>query len=387
MINRIAIIVPEFTREKTLHVPWKQAYEIAKRLNHRGIETCIITSNYRDCKIDNVPIINLNQKYIRVLNDESKKKIFDFSPDVIYWYANPYSGIYLRKNHLRIPLVLHISTIHQLLSELKYFNLKEVLESNKLPILASFYPFSKIVASYLNASSITGIISSSKTITNRMIKLGIDSTRIITSPLFFKADINSSQENIVKNKKEIIVCYLGPYDTLRGSTIILEALKILRRRKMPVRLLFLLRTWKPEVETPIIEKKIKEMEISNYVELISGILTKEKIMSYMQSCDIITLPTKFVWSEPPITMFEAMYLGKPLITTNASGIRELTGGNAITIKPSAEEFARSIEQLANDKKRRIQMGEAGKKYVDSLPGWDALTDWTLAKLEHFAMKR
>ena len=75
MIKKIVIVAPEFSKGKILNVPWKQVFELATRLNKRGIKTAIATSNCKD-EFENIPIINLNEPIaIRKLSDDSINKI------------------------------------------------------------------------------------------------------------------------------------------------------------------------------------------------------------------------------------------------------------------------------------------------------------------------
>jgi len=280
MIKRVVIISPEFTKEKILHVPWRQMFELASRLNKRGIETAILTSQYFDTKIDNVTILNLNQKKIHELTNDSKKKIDSFSPDLIYWMGNSYSGQYINSKSFDIPIIVHISTVHMLWNELKFLSISEVLKNYRLQLLTSFYPFRKIV-SKLNNNSIVSIISSTKTISQRLVQLGVNHSKIITSPLFFEPSFIPKESNF---KKSFTICYAGPYDSVRGSQIILNAIEILKRKNINVKLLFLLRSYNLPKEKLLLDKLCKKKGISNCVKIVAGILTPSQVFDYINSC-------------------------------------------------------------------------------------------------------
>ena len=189
MIKKIAIIAPEFTEKKILNVPWRQMFEIGKFLSTKNIETVIFTEKKCPNKIENISIVKLNEKIIRELSNESKRKIESIKPDLMYWMGNTFSGLYMNKNKFKIPLIMHISSVHLINKELKNFSLKEILINHKLWLLTSFYPMYKIV-SKLNHQNITAIISSSETISKRLEKVGVKNSKISTSPLFFESNFN-----------------------------------------------------------------------------------------------------------------------------------------------------------------------------------------------------
>ncbi len=378
MIRRIAIVAPEFNSYTAIHVPWRQIYEIATRLEPRGIDTAIITSDCDVEKFSNVNIINLEQKDIRNLDDKSKRSIMSFSPDILYWLGNPYSGTYMEKNKFDIPVVLHISSLHILPSELRNLSIGEVLQ-HRLQLATAFYPFNRVV-SKLNTEHITGIISSTRTVTDRLVSLGVNPTKIITSPLFFESDLSADD---VAASDEFVVCYAGPVDTIRGATIILEAVALLKSRGKSVKLLFLLRTDNPQRDRLLVENKIKKLGIVKEVEIIAGVLTRRQLANHLSSSHIVAIPTKYVWNEPPLIILEAMALGKLVITTSVCGIPEIVAGNALTIKPTAESFANKIAEMIENEESITTAGANAKAYVKSLPDWDAMTEWTYSTLEKF----
>lgn len=381
MIKRLVIVAPEFKSEYILHQPWREIYEIATRLQNKGISIAVATSGTNETIVGKINLINLHQEHIRKLTAESKQMIESFSPDVIYWYGNSYSGLYMKNNHFRIPVILHISTVHMLIQELKHLTAKEILNGHILQLTTAFYPFKRIVSS-LNNDNITGIISANKTITDRLVYLGVKPSKIHTSPLFFEADIEYPTKSYDRTDIPII-CYAGPADSIRGSMIILQAIRILKDRGIDLSLKLLIRSRNPQNEQEYFEEIIRKFRISDKVNVISGILSREEFVSQLVSSDIVVIPTKFVWNEPPLTILEAMHLGRIVVTTNVCGIPETVAGNALTTEPSPEAFAKKIEEIIKNKSMFAELGLQAKTYTDSLPGWDELADWTLSKLEHF----
>jgi phosphatidyl-myo-inositol dimannoside synthase len=374
MIRKIAIIAPEFTEKKILNVPWRQMFEIAKFLSTKNIEAVIFTEKECPTKIENISIIKLNEKIIRELSDESKMKIESIKPDLIYWMGNTFSGIYMSKNKFKIPLIMHISSVHLINKELRNFSLKEIFTNHKMWLFTSFYPMYRIV-SKLNHQNITAIISSSKTISERLEKVGVNNSKINTSPLFFES--NFKLEKNSENEEIFSICYAGPVDTIRGTDLVLKTIKILKDQRKNVKLNFLLRTFEKEQDTKKIQTLAIKYKIEDMINIESGILKPEQVREYFSKSHVILLPTKFVWNEPPVTILEAMGIGKVVVTTNVCGLPEMVKGNAILVKPNSNEIAKKIQYLMENKEQIHELEIKAENYVKSLPNWKSLGEWTL----------
>jgi len=260
--------------------------------------------------------------------------------------------------------------------EFKNMSMKEIWSKHRIQFLTSFFPFNRIVKK-LNDQRITAIISANKTITNRLISLGVDKKKIKTSELFFDPVF----KNDIAIKEEEMITYAGPIETLRGSEIALETIKILKEKGRNIKLLFLLRSYESEREKSILEKKCKKLKIQNNVKIVAGILQPNELRDYFLKSRIIIIPTKYVWNEPPVTILEAMGLGKVVVTTNVCGIPEMVDNHAILVSPNAQDFANEIEKIFDNKDKLREIGNKSMKYVQGLKNWESLGQWTLETME------
>ena len=81
----------------------------------------------------------------------------------------------------------------------------------------------------------------------------------------------------------------------------------------------------------------------------------------IRQCDFLILPS--LWEGCPVSVMEALSLGRPVIATRVGGIPELldSGQEGLLIEPRApRELADAILKLATDPERRTQMGEAAR---------------------------
>jgi phosphatidyl-myo-inositol dimannoside synthase len=382
MLKKILIISPEFNEEFIRYQPWKQLFELGLRMKQRGIE-CIIGTNATNSKeINSIDILKLDQKNLRILTNESKEKIIRLNPDIIFWQGNPLSGIYLKKNKVNnIPIILYVSTIHMMWLEIKNLSIKEIFQSNLLSFFMAFFPFSNLVKN-LNNSNIAGIIVPNNSVNQRLIKLGVVREKIKISPLCFESDLPDTQNKKLKQKL-FTICYLGPSPSVRGTDIILDVIEMFSKNQIPIHLNFLLRTPNPEIEKAFFEKKCAKKQISNFVTIDAGLLDRNSISHEILNSNVVVIPTKFVWNEPPLAILEAMALGKPIVTSNVCGLTELIGNNGFTVNPNSLSFYECIKKIYDDPNLETKMGEKAKEFALSLPNWNKMTDWMIQTFESF----
>ena len=92
---------------------------------------------------------------------------------------------------------------------------------------------------------------------------------------------------------------------------------------------------------------------------------RDDVPDILRALDIFVLPSLF--EGLPITVLEAMAVGKPVIASHVSGIpEEVEDGKTGILVPPADPAAlgRAIELLAGDREKREQMGIEGKKRAE-----------------------
>ena len=88
--------------------------------------------------------------------------------------------------------------------------------------------------------------------------------------------------------------------------------------------------------------------------------------------DVIVLPFKIVQSEPPLSVLEAMRLGKVVVTTNVGTLAEIVAdGRGILVEPnSANALTQAIMFLTNHPEKSKLIREAAQRFAETLPDWD-----------------
>jgi len=378
MIKRILIICPQFNEEYIHYQPWKQISQLSLELIKLNIDVVIGTEASNKEKINNVPIINFEQNNLRKLSNDSREKILKYNPDLIYWIGNSLSGLYLKNISINnIPIIIYISTFHPLFSDLKHLTLKEKFGFKFISLMSSFSPFTFLIKS-LNHHNIKKIIVADNTIGKRLIQLGVIESKIVVSPLFFEPDFEIPEKKFDYNKTPFTVCYLGPHYSIRGTRILLDAIKLLKNSS--IQLQFLLRTTN-KTDEKFIQDYVSKLSISQNVQIHSGLLSRSFIVEKIINSHLVVIPTKLVWNEPPLAILESMILGTPVVGTKVGGIPELIGKNGFLINPTAHELYSLIDNLMKNPSILFNISDTSKKFALQIQGWHEMSVWTLQTFE------
>jgi len=103
-------------------------------------------------------------------------------------------------------------------------------------------------------------------------------------------------------------------------------------------------------------------------------MNREKIYSYMNSCDVILFPTG-------MALLEAMSYSKPVIYLDFGGYTEFVTeecGIKIVIsdvKKIINDIAEALEVLYESESRRASMGTAARKRLEEYYTWDKKVEW------------
>ena len=85
------------------------------------------------------------------------------------------------------------------------------------------------------------------------------------------------------------------------------------------------------------------------------------------ACDVFVLPSRR--ETQPLTILQAMAMGRPFISTNVGCVKELSGG--IVVSGEAE-MAEAIKSLAEQPSKREALGTAGRVAAESAFRWDSV---------------
>ena len=190
-----------------------------------------------------------------------------------------------------------------------------------------------------------------------------------TDNKIFNGEKDAESIKEIKNKynigeNEIVLIFTGRISEQKGLLQLIKAFNILETEK-EVRLLIVGSSKSGEKYIDTYTKKVlDEIDKSNKKITFTGYIPYEQLNRIYAVADIAILPS--MWEDPaPLTVFESMSMGLPIITTNSGGIPEYANEECAIIceKESNVEYnlKKAIEKLVEDEDCREKMGVIAKE--------------------------
>lgn len=174
---------------------------------------------------------------------------------------------------------------------------------------------------------------------------------------------NFSECNFQK-KSPIILGIIGRIDKAKGFDCVIDALKILQKKLAQK---IILKIAGSGEEMANLQKKTKDLNLENSVEFLGWIADPK---DFFAQIDIFILPSK---NETfGLVLLEAMKFGKPIISTNCDGPREILRKDIDALLVDLEsiesipnQIAKNVEKLISDEKLANNLVENSYKRLKS----------------------
>lgn len=108
-----------------------------------------------------------------------------------------------------------------------------------------------------------------------------------------------------------------------------------------------------------LEARATELGVRDRVHFLGF---QEDVARVLSAYDLVVFPS--LWEGTPLTSFEALAMGKPIVATDADGLSEIltNGVDAIVVpKESAQALADAVVALERDPARRSALGEQARR--------------------------
>jgi glycosyltransferase involved in cell wall biosynthesis len=168
----------------------------------------------------------------------------------------------------------------------------------------------------------------------------------------FKAYLNNS------NYDNNYILLYGRIVPGKGAEVLIKALSILKDKGIIYRAIIC----GPSLNKDYPNNLIKFYGLENQVAYVVPRLGKE-LVDLINRSSIVVIPTT---SEEGfgLTAIEAMYLGKPVIASNTSGLAEIVNKFGILIPPNNPyALAEAIHEIMSDKNKIEMLGKKAKEYA------------------------
>jgi|TARA_B100000315_G_C14559537_1_gene579822 glycosyltransferase involved in cell wall biosynthesis len=204
---------------------------------------------------------------------------------------------------------------------------------------------------------------------------GSDSHKISVIPYGIKKaflnNLNSKNIELEKNDNKIIL-FWGDGSYMRGFYVFLFSIEHVLNKFPNTQFIAAIRGME-EVDSINLQtaaNKIKKR--LNNLKIIERTLSHSSTINMIKSSHIVVLPFIMNAMEPPLTIIESMYLGKPVITSNVGGNREIINNmeNGILINPDPENLTKAIMTLLLDDRKRDEIGQLAQKTIMKKYNWN-----------------
>lgn len=92
---------------------------------------------------------------------------------------------------------------------------------------------------------------------------------------------------------------------------------------------------------------------------------REEALEYLANCDIYIMTS--LWEGMPLSLLEAMFLGKPCVVTNVIGNRDVVSNDHNGyVCDNIEQFIESIQRLADNQELRMRFGQQSHTDVENI---------------------
>jgi glycosyltransferase involved in cell wall biosynthesis len=138
---------------------------------------------------------------------------------------------------------------------------------------------------------------------------------------------------------------------------------------------------------PYREKILPVLEKYDNFKWLGPLQYPDKVREYLTEIDVYALVSGIDMS--PLTLLEAQLMKKPVVATDVGGIPELMKDNEtgfLVEKGNANEWIKKLTILIEDKQKRENIGNNGKKFVEENFSWNKIAREFLKNLEGNGIK-
>jgi glycosyltransferase involved in cell wall biosynthesis len=271
-----------------------------------------------------------------------------------------------------------IYNLKELISNIGIFNLFKYRKYTFIHVVNSLIP-DYLVKKY--SGSFEKIVFLSNYSCQKLVDKGFPKEKSVIIPVgvdeHFKEDtdieeLKKFQRNINPENIPLIMYFTSPL-TLRGTDTLIKAFGDIRKEKKS-KLIFLSRVDHPELqkEEKILRQLAIKNNISDSVEIISDYLSQDVLKNYLSAADLICIPFKIVISDIPVSILEAMSIGKPVISTKVACLPELLPNGILVKANNPKNLADSLSRLVNDRNLSNNLGMNNKFLMEKYPSWDQI---------------
>lgn len=186
-----------------------------------------------------------------------------------------------------------------------------------------------------------------------------------------KSDGSVVQKWGLKDKR--FICFTGAPAPTRGAGLLLKAAD--EAKVNDLRVAFLMRT---DVGSDYanFDMVYKQMKHKERVVIVRDSLSREQLKAFFESAWYMALPFVVVPSEIPLTFYEIMSCGTPVLTFKNGGTSDYLKKGLLVADKSVKGLTDSLEKAWSDDALRAEKAKSAKRMMNSHPTWETVAkEW------------
>jgi glycosyltransferase involved in cell wall biosynthesis len=323
--------------------PWRYLHEVAHQLTAQGYPVTLLSDGashsqppqwLEGVRVQRLPSVSQSQWRA---NRALPAALREIKPELVLWHVGLTSFLHQSfETGLDIPtLGIFSSPLYQP-QEILRLALRKLAEGYRLSamhILGTLTP-RFCLRRLAQRSKLQALVVQTQTTRRQLLESGVWSRPIeVISPGVDEIWIRpqkpgETRARLGHNPADKVVLYFGSPAPLRGLPTLIEAFELARHTDPSLKLVILSRRRADELfrEDTRLRQQLAHPSISRHVQVVSGFLAEQDLVSYVAASDIVALPFELIPSDAPLSLLEAQALGKPVVTTAVGCLAELTSG-------------------------------------------------------------
>ena len=182
-------------------------------------------------------------------------------------------------------------------------------------------------------------------------------------------DFDASHLERVGLKGQKFILFSGAPAPTRGATLAIKAFDKVATKLPDTKMVMLMRR-DVSSDFSTFEKAVLEIKHKDRFIICYDKLTHDQLFHYFKSAWVVLLPFLIIPSEIPLTYFEVMGQGTPVITFDNGGTTEyLNKGLLIARHRTVASFADTIVKICTNVELRTSLSENARTIMDTHPTW------------------
>ncbi len=361
----VVFIIPDFKQANLRLQPWLTFYRVALELKALGQHVVVISDNTDFSEKDDIPVFSVSS--LRSAGGaEIEERLTAIKPDKVFVTVTPLSlvtnGWYklLGQYSSFAYLSYAFYNFSELYKAAPHLQLKDKIAFMRLLMVPKSL-WRRVLEKYF-----TGVIAQSKTTRLRMQALCGDAVKNEYIPPGTDWDVWNREGSPAQCSENKIVFLGSPY-AIRGFYILLDAIAKLGRKDISLRILA---RGADESRRQEIMAEARQRGIEDCVEVEGGWLEIDELRSEIQRAKAVALPFVLVPSELPVTVYESIACGTPVIGTKIDGLPSAVGKAGLLVDVAdSQALADAIGLVCDDDNLYREIKEACIEQQALMPDW------------------